>query len=316
VLRPRVGAALLAVQVFFGVHYFAAKLALGMVPARAWATLRIVAAALLLLGWQLLRRRGMPPRHEWGRLALFSLFGITINQLLFAEGLSRTTPSHSAILNSLIPVMTLVIAMIVRHERATPARIGAVAVSFVSVLVLLRVESFRLDDRLVVGDLLTLANAASFSLYLVMSRRAMRRMDPLGATAVILGFGALGVSAVGAPALAQVPFATLPVRFWLLMGYAVVFATVVCYGLNAYALSHTDSSMVALFIYLQPPIATALSMIFLGERPDLRFWIAALGVFAGVGLAIRAHAAERRSRPGDTSGGAYTRFDTLAPGEP
>jgi drug/metabolite transporter (DMT)-like permease len=184
------------------------------------------------------------------------------------------------------------------------------------VLVLLRVESFRLDDRLVVGDLLTLANGASFSLYLVMSRRAMRRMDPLGATAVILGFGALGVSAVGAPALAHVPVATLPVRFWMLMGYAVVFATVVCYALNAYALSHTDSSMVALFIYLQPPIATALSMSFLGERPDLRFWIAAAGVFVGVGLAIRAHATERASRPDDTAGGTYTRLESLAPGEP
>lgn len=292
-LRPRVAAALIAVQVFFGVHYFAAKLALGMVPARAWATMRIAAAAALLLLWQALRRRGTPPRREWARLALFALFGITLNQILFAEGLSRTTPSHSAILNSLIPVMTLVIAMIARHERATPGRLGAVAVSFVSVLVLLRVESFRLDDRLVVGDLLTLANGASFSLYLVMSRGAMRRLDPLGATAVILGFGALGVSAVGATALAQVPFAALPLRFWLLVGYAVVFATVVTYGLNAYALSHTDSSMVALFIYLQPPIATALSMIFLGERPGPRFWIAAAGVFTGVGLAIRAHAAER-----------------------
>ena len=292
-VRPRVGAALLAVQVFFGVHYFTAKLALGMVPPRAWATLRIVAAALLLAVWQLLRRRGTPPRREWGRLALYALFGITINQILFAEGLSRTTPSHAAILNSLIPVMTLVIAMLMRHERATPARLGAVAVSFVSVLVLLRVESFRLQDQLVVGDLLTLANGASFSLYLVMSRAAMRRMDPLGATAVILGFGALGVVAVGAPALAPVHFAALPIGFWLLVGYTVVFATVINYGLNAYALAHTDSSMVALFIYLQPPIATVLSMIFLGERPGLRFWIAAAGVFAGIGLAIRAHAAER-----------------------
>ena len=34
--------------------------------------------------------------------ALYALFGIVINQVLFAEGLARTTPSHSAIINSLI----------------------------------------------------------------------------------------------------------------------------------------------------------------------------------------------------------------------
>jgi drug/metabolite transporter (DMT)-like permease len=48
--------------------------------------------------------------------------------------------------------------------------------------------------------------------------------------------------------------------------------------------------MVALFIYVQPPIATALSMLFLHERPAARFWIATLGIFLGVYLAARERA--------------------------
>src|SRR5262249_25064875 len=154
-----------------------AKLALGYVPARAWATLRIVGAAVALAAWQLARRKGRPARGDLPRLALYAFFGIVLNQVLFAEGLARTTPSHSAILNSLIPVMTLGIAILAGKERPTWTRVAAIAVSFASVLVLLRAERFRLDDRLVVGDLLTLANGASFSLYLVISRDAMRRLD-------------------------------------------------------------------------------------------------------------------------------------------
>src|SRR5262249_20570374 len=116
-VRPRVGAALVAVQLFFGVHYFTAKLALGYVPARAWATLRIVGAAVALAAWQLARRKGRPARGDLPRLALYAFFGIVLNQVLFAEGLARTTPSHSAILNSLIPVMTLGIAILAGKER-------------------------------------------------------------------------------------------------------------------------------------------------------------------------------------------------------
>ena len=41
------------------------------------------------------------------------------------------------------------------------------------------------------------------------------------------------------------------------------------------ALGLVGLAMVALFIYLQPPIATGLSMLFLHERPGLRFWVAA-----------------------------------------
>jgi drug/metabolite transporter (DMT)-like permease len=153
--------------------------------------------------------------------------------------------------------------------------------------VLLHIETLRFEERWVIGDLLTLANAASFSLFLVLSRDALRRLDPLRATMWLFVWGALGMALVGGPALVRVPFAALPARFWWLAAYAVGLATVVAYFLNYYALRHTDSSMVALFIYVQAPIATVLSMAYLHERPGARFWIAAAGIFLGVYLAVR-----------------------------
>ena len=46
---PRVTAALILVQILFGVHYYAAKVVLLEIPPRAWAFVRVAAAALLLL---------------------------------------------------------------------------------------------------------------------------------------------------------------------------------------------------------------------------------------------------------------------------
>jgi drug/metabolite transporter (DMT)-like permease len=301
VLAPRVTAALVAVQIFFGVNYFISKLVLSQMAPRAWACVRVGCAAVLLLVWtHAVARRPWPSRQACRQLAWFAFFGAVFNQILFVEGLSRTTPAHSAIINSLIPVLTLGFAILLRREPATAERIAAIALAFASVLVLLRVESFRLHDDLVKGDLLTLANASSFSLFLVMSRDALRRADPLVATTWMLTFGAVGILLVGGSQLARAPLAALPPSFWLLAAYVIVCATVLTYFLNYYALGHTDSSMVALFIYLQPPIATALSAALLGERPDARFYVAAAGIFAGVYLAVRA---ERRLRLQPTMSG-------------
>jgi len=293
----RVFGALVLVQVIFGVHYFVAKLALTMMPPRAWSALRILGGAgLLVLFNALFLRRRPHGAGDLARFALFALLGVVINQVLFAEGLSRTTPSHSALINSVIPVATLGFALLLRQERGTRRRLTSILVAFAGILVLLRVESFRIQEEWVLGDLMTLANASSFSLFLVLSRDTLRRTHPLAATSWLLGLGALGIVAVGGGQLAAVDFGALPARFWALAAYVIVFATALAYFLNYYALGHVDSSLVALFIYLQAPLATLLSYVYLGERPEPRFFVAAAAIFSSVFLAVSdgARAKERR----------------------
>lgn len=285
--RVRVYGALVLVQVFFGIHYFAAKILVEITSPRAWASMRVLAAAVLVMACNMVFVRRHPQQPAvFARLALYAVFGVVCNQILFVEGIARTTPSHSAIINSLIPVATLAIALLARVEAPTRRRIASILIAFSSVLVLLRVESFRWESELVRGDLLTLANACSFALFLVLSRHEMRRLHPWAATSWLLVFGAVGILGFAGPSLATVSLSQLPAGFWLWGAYAVVCATVLTYFLNFYALGHVESSMVALFIYLQAPIATLLSVVFLGEQLDLRFWIAAAGIFAGVFLAV------------------------------
>ena len=56
------------------------------------------------------------------------------------------------------------------------------------------------------------------------------------------------------------------------------------YFLNNWALRHTHSSQVALYIYLQPVVATGLSSYQGTDEPDLRFYLAASLVFCGLVL--------------------------------
>jgi drug/metabolite transporter (DMT)-like permease len=69
------------------------------------------------------------------------------------------------------------------------------------------------------------------------------------------------------------------------MVWLILFGTIGAYALNYYALKRVHSTLVALFIYLQPLIATVLAAALLGTRPGWAFYAAAALVFAGVGLA-------------------------------
>jgi len=281
--------ALLAVQVLFGVHYYAARRIMEEIPPFTWATLRVTAAGLLLLpiAWWRARASGMPGGADLTRLAGLSLLGVVINQVCFVEGLSRTTPTHSSLINCAIPVVTLIVALILGQERAGPLKWCSIALSLCGVLTLLRVDSLAWD-RVTHGDLLTLVNATSYSTFLVLSRPLLARIDALVAAAVLFVFGSLVLLPLGAGGIMALEPAAWSPAVWGWAVFVVLGATMTAYVLNYYALRRVSSSTVALFIYLQPILAASLDRLLLGTPLTPRLGLAAALIFGGVFLSFRA----------------------------
>lgn len=285
--RAATASALLTVQVLFGVHYLAAKVLLGDIPPRAWAALRITAAAVVLWGAVVAFARRLPddPKDVL-RLGVYALFGVVINQVLFVEGLARTTPVHSAIINTTIPVLTLLFAVLLGHETLSFAKGASFALAIAGVMLVLRPDRASFSQATFVGDILTLLNAASFALFLVLSKRVLARIDPLAATAVLFAFGTVGVLLVGGAPLARLDWSSVPIATWGLGAFIVLGPTVGAYLLNYWALARTDSSVVALFIYVQPLVAVGLSMLLGGDDPSRETMIGGGLIAAGVAIAI------------------------------
>jgi drug/metabolite transporter (DMT)-like permease len=276
-----------AVQVFFAIHYVVAKLVLAVISAPAWAALRVGAGAVAFLGLYVVRGPREVSAKEHAHLALLGLFGVVVNQVCFIEGLARTTPSHSALIITTTPVLTVLFGLVLGRERPHPNALVAIGLALVGVLVLLRVERLELRAEWVRGDLLTQTNAASFALFLVLSKDVVRRLGPTAATTGLLCWGGLGTALYGGPALAHFDPRVLTPRILGLAAYIVIFPTVLAYLLNAWALARVDSSQVALFVYLQPVLASTLSVIVLGEPVTSRLVVASIFVFLGVLFASR-----------------------------
>ncbi len=277
--------ALAGVQVVFGTHYVAGKVVLEHIPALPWAALRVTGAALLLLLLVALRRERIPmDRRTVYRFAGFAVLGVVINQIFFVMGLSRTTAIHSSLINSSIPILTLVLAILAGRETVTPRRAAGFVLALAGVLILLRVWSFDPASLLIRGDLITLVNSLSFSAFLVVSKTQLERMPALPATCLLFVLGAPMVTALAAPGLAAMDFTAVPPFVWLLGAYIIIGPTVLAYFINYWALRHASSSLVAFFVYLQPLVAATFAAVFLAEAITVNLVLSFLLVAAGIGL--------------------------------
>jgi drug/metabolite transporter (DMT)-like permease len=285
----RAVAALVCVQVLFGLHYLAAKVVVQEIAPRPWAFLRATSAGLLLLA--LVALRGIPIPTSRSRLlplAGLALIGVAVNQWLFVEGLRRTSPGHSALINTSIPVVVLLVAFLMGRERPTPRRLCGIVLTLAGVLLLVGPEQFDWRADSVRGDLLTLVNALSYSIFLVVGKPFLERERTLPASALLLLFGGLWLAPIGAPRLARIDAGSIDTRTWLLGLFIVLGPTVGAYALSTYALRRVEASVVALFIYLQPLLGAGLSLALGFEPPAPRLFAAGAIVFAGVYLAVRA----------------------------
>jgi len=280
----QVRAALLAVQLLFGIHYLVAKWLVSELEPAAWACLRVCSSFVVLALLSRFGGRMLPPWRDTLYLGFCSLFGVILNQALFLEGIQRTTVGHSALINSQIPTFALLAALALKQETLSLPKAISFTAGIAGVLVLLEADQLHLAGEYLHGDLLNLANACSYGLFIVLSRRVMARHDPLAATTVIFLFGSLGMLLYGADELLTTDLSQLSPRVVGGMVFAILGATVLTYFLNYWALKRTHASHVALYIFLQPVVAASLGIWLMGDRITPRFLVATALVFLALFL--------------------------------
>lgn len=276
------------VQVAFGGLAVASKFALPFVPPLALAFCRLASAAFVLVAVErLLVRSRMPPGKDLAKFALFALLGVVLNQGLFLTGLRYTTATNAILLIATIPAFTLLVAVLLGHDKARPLKLAGLALSFcgVAVLVFGKGASFGRSD--LVGDLLVVLNSLSYSTYLVLSRPTLTRYDPLTLISWVFVFGTVEMGLVAAPQLWSVDWRALTTPAWLGFTYAIVIGTIVAYTLNNWVLRHKSASHVASFVYLQPLVGALAAWWLLSERPGRTTLVAGALILAGVALAGR-----------------------------
>ncbi len=281
-------AALVVVQILFGINYVTSKIVVGAFPPLIWASMRLACSAVLMVSIAAALGRPHPPKTRAFFVPLIgmALLGMIINQASFLTGLHLTTSTNSAILNTLIPLFTLLIVTIRGQERLGPKRMLGFVCAFIGVLSIRKIENLTLGDRTLHGDLLTILNCLSYSLFLSVSKGFLERNDRVWTTAWLFCYGTVGLTLIAIPDFTTFQMPPLDPRLIACMIFAVVGGTLLTYFLNIWALAYARSSSVALFIYLQPVVASLLAWFWFGEMVSGRTILSSVLIFIGVILAL------------------------------
>jgi drug/metabolite transporter (DMT)-like permease len=226
-------------------------------------------------------------RKDLGLLFIGALLGVVFNQGFFIEGLMRTTSSDASIVTTTTPIMVMIISFIFLKEPITTKKAGGVLLGFVGVLAIIITSDFEQNGRTpsTLGDLLCIASSLSYAFFLVLTRSISKRYQSLTIMKWMFLFATILTFPMGyKDLLAAKIFTQFNHAAWGSFLYMMIGATFITYLLIPVSQKRIRPTTIGMYNYLQPLMASVIS-IFLGKETFT--WvkpIAAILIFMGVYL--------------------------------
>ncbi len=285
---------LLLAMVLWGVNVSAVKVLTVSFEPLTLAALRMVVACVALSAIVLWRRGGLPvlSARQLVVLTACAFLMVYANQILFAQGLSRSTATNGALIMALSPLVSALLAALVFSERFTPRRILGVALGFGGVAAVVLSHPGAGLSSAGIGDLMLALAVVSFAIGGVGVQRLARQIDALSMSWVIYMIGALmlvvhaalGPSPLGAAQLSPGAPGAWP---WALVLFSGIAATAAGNLIWNRAIAVIGIARTAVFLYWVPVFGVGFAVLLLGETPTWWHLLGFAAVMTGTWLGTR-----------------------------
>lgn len=255
-------------------------------------TLRAIGATAIFWLMSLFAPKERVEKGDLWKIALASFLGLFLTQTTFLVGITMATSIDCAIIGTLGPVFTMIFAFFFVGEPITGKKAGGVAVSLAGVLFLIfnSVHSGGASATTLLGIVMLLLNSLTFSMYLGIFRPLISRYSVITFMKWAFLFALLMSLPLSAKGLVATDYSAIPANVRWEIGYLIVFATVIAYYLVPYGQKYIRPTLVSMYNYLSPVIATIVS-IWTGM--DVLSWqkvVAATAIVGGVILVSKSRA--------------------------
>jgi drug/metabolite transporter (DMT)-like permease len=272
--------------ILFGASVVAVRVVVQDIPPLTLAILRFGQGGffllLLLLIWarDLLRIGGSDIPY----LLLLGAIFFTIFPVTFNTSLRLTEASRGALMLATMPLWSVLLARVAKRERLSTRQMCGVLLTFAGVGIVLaeRGLTFVGESLSLAGDALMLVTALCGAVYGVMSKRMLTRYSAMTVTAYTMMFGTLLLVPA---ALFEDPFsamARMRTETVMLVLFLGIFGGAIGYFLWTFALTRLSPTQVAVYVNLNPMIATLLGATLLAEKLTGIFIAGFAAVLAGV----------------------------------
>lgn len=253
----------------------------------AMTMLVVGVAALLAFGSMLFVPIEPVRRQDILRLvAAAALMGIA-KKLFLMVGIQHTSPIDASIIATLGPILVLVISVMFLVDRFTPMKVLGMALGLAGALVvILSGNGMQAPSDKLEGNAVVLLAIVASSFSMVWLKELIMRYKPITLLRWIYPVAAVMMLPVGLGPLLRTDFSAMPAHVAWIVAYVAVVPTFGPNYLLIYSLHYVKPTISSVYFYLEPVIATAISV---AMHMDTLSWdraLASLAVFAGVLLVV------------------------------
>ena len=275
--------------IIYGISFTVAKEVMPQyVKPYGFILLRVSGATLVFWIVGLFLKKEKISAHDYLRIFIASIFGITLNMLAFFKGLSMTTPINASVIMVTSPIIVLTFATIFLKEKATKKKlIGIFIGMFGAILLIMYGRSVNTASNATLGNLLVFVNASSYALYLILIKNLTKKYHPLTLAKWLYLFGLILVIPFGYQEFNEIDWMSLPNLALYRIGFVVLFTTVLTYIFNLIAIKKLKPTTLSIFIYLQPVLASSYALLVGSDSLNEIKIMATILIFIGVYLVTR-----------------------------
>jgi len=208
---------------------------------------------------------------NWKNLILFGVLGISCFNTFVYIGLHSTTATNALLLNSIIPVLIVIISRIFAATPVSRTQAAGILLSLAGVVTIIcRADAGRLLAlRVNGGDLWVLLAVVCWAVHSFRLRLRPAELHPLSFLSAIIAIGLVFIFPCYLLEISRGGRVTLDLVTCGSLLYVAVFPSVLAYLFWNQAIVELGPNKTGLFIHLMPVFGTILSIVFLGESLQL-----------------------------------------------
>ncbi|MDH7493204.1 MAG: DMT family transporter [Candidatus Saccharicenans sp.] len=254
----------------------------------------------------IIRRSGegfVVSRRHLPRVVFLALAGITLYQVFFITGLSRTSASLVSMGNAMTPIFIAVLSTAFGLERLRWTGWLGIVLSVIGFygIILGRPNGFNLKGAEVSGVFFILLAGLMWAFYTIFARPVLKEMSPTKLAGLTNIIGTAFYLPFAWKEFSGADFSRLTLGGWLGLVYsgslALVFGFVVWYK----SVERVGGARTGVYSNLTPVFGVLTAVIFLKDRISWLQLLSALVIFFGVYLTRNGHYLFRKKKPSPSS---------------
>lgn len=278
-------AAFVLLGLIWGSSFLWIEIAIRELPPATMTAERLTLAAIAMLCFLAITRPPRPTRGQVGHLAVLGAINAGFPIFIISWGQQYVDSGTAAVLNSLTPIFSLLIAgLILKTEMWSSLRGLGVLVGFAGAAMLASREfAFNPGPEAIAGAIAVTAGAASYAVGASYVKYRIQSTDRYVVACGTLIFAALYVwigalIADGSPVLPTQPLTIIGLLWLGLLG------SFFAYILYFFLIAHLGATVSTMVTYMFPVVGVTLGVVVLGEVLDARLVIGAALVVLGIAI--------------------------------